>query len=177
MTTIFDFTLTTPTLSEPTVAPTTAPVATGVVAQVDALLLGCGVPRPLRRDGKGDYVSACAEDLIRGAVGQVLGTIAQTPSSAGELPWRPEFGARLNLLRHQNNNDVLEDVARAYIIQALERWEPRVRLRAASITRKGTPTLQDNNILHIRIRYDLATSPRGNALLLRNIDQTVTLQA
>ena len=177
MTTTFNFLLQQPALPEPAVAPTSAPASTGVVAQVDALLLGCGVPRPLRRDGKGDYVNVCAEELIKAAVGQVLGTIAQTPTSAGELPWRPEFGSRLNLLRHRNNDEALEDVAHAYVIQALERWEPRVRLRSTFITRDGTPTLQETNILHIRVRYDLAVSPRGAAILLRGIEQSVSVQA
>lgn len=175
MTTSFDFLLQQPVLPEPTPVPSTDPASSTLVRTVEEVVLGCGLPRPLRRDGKGDFVNTCAEDLVRAAVAQILGTVAQSPSNAGELPWRPEFGSKVHLLRHRNNDEALEDVARAFVAQALERWEPRIRLRAVSVEQTGTPTADTLNILRIRLRYDLATQPRGNAVVLRGIEQTVEL--
>ena len=176
MTTSFDFTLQQPALPEPEAAAIVAPPSPGT-RPVEEVVLGCGLIRPLRRDGKGDFVHVCAEALIRASVAQILGTVSQSGTRAGELSWRPEFGSQLNLLRHRNNDEALEDVARAYVVQALERWEPRVRVRAASIERTGTPTAFDQNILRVRLRYDLAAQPRGNSVLIRGIEQEVALAA
>lgn len=175
MTTSFDFLLQQPVLPEPTAVPSTDPAPSSVGRSVEEVVLGCGITRPLRRDGNGDFVHECAEDLIRASVGQILGTVAQSSTTAGEIPWRPEFGSKLHLLRHQNNDDVLEDVARAFVVQALDRWEPRVRVRAVTIERTGVPAANDLNVLRLKVRYDLAAQASGSSIVLKGITQSVAV--
>jgi hypothetical protein len=47
----------------------------------------------------------------------------------GELPWRTAFGAGLSRLRHQNNDAVLAEIARANVRRALATWMPTAEIR------------------------------------------------
>lgn len=92
--------------------------------------LGFGLLTPFRRDQKGDFAAGGEVALVLACAAQVLGTECSTPGAEGELPWRPEFGSRLHLLRHRNIDDpVTRHLARAYAAEALEQWEPRFRLK------------------------------------------------
>jgi len=131
--------------------------------------LGFGLLRPFRRDLKADFAADGGERLVRSAVGQILGTMASSDFTQGELPWRTEFGSLLHLLRHRRNDAVLQELARVYVVDALKRWEPRVVVTSVQMTRE----LQDGqNVLAIRLRYNLVDRASG-AVLLQNLDQTV----
>ena len=135
--------------------------------------LGFGLLRPFRRDLKSDFASASGESLLRSAVGQVLGTMAQSDVTHGELPWRTEFGSRLHLLRHRKNDAVLQELARAYVVEALKRWEPRISVTSVSATKE---VLDGANVLALRIRYNLITSNvPGNNVLLSGIEQELRI--
>jgi phage baseplate assembly protein W len=111
--------------------------------------------------------------LLRSAVGQVLGTMAQSEVTQGELPWRTEFGSRLHLLRHHKNDAVLQELARAYVVEALKRWEPRIVVTSVNATREA---LEGTNVLTLRIRYNLiSTNVPGNNVLLSGLEQTVRI--
>ena len=131
--------------------------------------LGFGLLRPLRRDQKADFAAAGGEQLIRSAVGQILGTIGASDATPGELPWRTEFGSLLYRLRHQKNDSVLQELARVYVVDALKRWEPQVVVTSVNVTREK----QDGeNVLAIRIRYDvISTNTPGNNVILSGIEQ------
>jgi uncharacterized protein len=135
--------------------------------------LGFGLLRPFRRDLRSDFAAAGGEQVIRSAVGQILGTVGASEVTDGELPWRTEFGSLLTRLRHQRNDYVLQELARVYVVDALQRWEPRVRVTEVGVTRER----QDGeNVLAIRLRYDVIESNApGNNVLLAGIEQTVTL--
>jgi hypothetical protein len=109
-----------------------------------------GLLRPFRRDQKADFAAGGAEQLIRSAVGQILGTIGASDTTPGELPWRTEFGSLLHRLRHQKNDTVLQELARVYIVGALKRWEPRVVVTSVQVTRERR---DGENVLAIRLRY------------------------
>lgn len=131
--------------------------------------LGFGLLRPFRRDLKADFAADGGERIVRSAVGQVLGTMAGSDFTQGELPWRTEFGSLLHLLRHKRNDAVLQELARVYVVDALKRWEPRVAVTSVQMTRD----LQDGqNVLVIRIRYSLVDRVSG-AVLIQDIDQAV----
>jgi len=131
--------------------------------------LGFGLLRPFRRDLKADFAADGGERLVRSAVGQILGTMASSDFTQGELPWRTEFGSLLHLLRHRRNDAVLQELARVYVVDALKRWEPRVVVSSVQMTRE----LQEGqNVLAIRLRYSLVDRASG-AVLLQNLDQTV----
>jgi uncharacterized protein len=130
--------------------------------------LGFGLTRPFRRDER-DFAAAGGEQLIRSAVGQILGTIASSEGSTGEVPWRPEMGSLLPILCHRRNGPVLQELARVYVVEALARWEPRVVVRAVAIEANGAG---DPSVLAIRVRYDIATS-RGGAALAGDLEERV----
>lgn len=135
--------------------------------------LGFGLLRPFRRDLRSDFAAAGGADVIKSAVGQVLGTVGSSEFTQGELPCRTEFGSLLHLLRHQKNDRVLQELARVYVVDALKRWEPRVVVTSVKVAREQ----QDGqNVLAIRLRYNvISTNTPGNNVILSGVEQTVTL--
>ena len=133
--------------------------------------LGNGLLRPFRRDQKADFAAAGGEEVIKSAVGQVLGTMGSSDFTQGELPWRTEFGSLLHLLRHQKNDHVLQELARVYVVDALKRWEPRVQVTSVEVTRER---LEGENVLAIRVRYNvISTNTPGNNVIVAAVEQTV----
>lgn len=139
--------------------------------------LGNGLIRPFRRDKKNDFANAAGLALVRSAVGQVLGTKAASDFTQGELPWNTEFGSIVFLLRHQNNDDVLQELGRAYVIEALQRWEPRVIIRDARISREKSPDGQETTLV-ITLVYDVTTgTTAGNQVVLPNVESVFQVAA
>jgi len=135
--------------------------------------LGFGLLRPFRRDRKADFAAAGGEALVRSAVGQILGTMASSDFTQGELPWRTEFGSLLHLLRHQKNDAVLQKLARVHVADALRRWEPRVQLTSVQVTRERD---RGENVLAIRLRYDvISASVPGNNVIVAGVEQIVRM--
>ena len=96
-----------------------------------------GLLAPLRRDRQRDFAAGAGAALLNAKVRQVLGTEGATARSSGELPWRTTFGAPLQLLRHQNNDVVLAELARTYVRGALERWLPDAQIGAVDVDSSG----------------------------------------
>lgn len=135
--------------------------------------LGFGLLRPFRRDLRSDFAAAGGEEVIRSAVGQILGTVGASEVTDGDLPWRTEFGSVLTRLRHQKNNDILQELARVYVVDALQRWEPRIRVTEVRVTREAR---DGEHVLQIWLRYDvIASNVAGNQVLVAGIEQTFTL--
>jgi phage baseplate assembly protein W len=131
-------------------------------------VLGFGLIHPLRFDGKSDFAAAGGLALVRSAVTQILGT------RRGELLWRMNFGALLDSLRHMPNNIPTQELARAWIVDALGRWEPRVMVKAVAFEIRDSEDGRRRNVLYIKITYDVLASPRpGNAVLARDVVQYV----
>lgn len=132
--------------------------------------LGNGLLIPFRRDRKTDFANGSNEALVRSCVAQVLGTQASDEEGRirGELPWRPRFGSMLHKLKHRHGH-VLKELARAYVLEALRRWEPRVL-----VTDCYTTFDRVTRVLSINLRYDIVVAnTSGNNVVLRDIDQTV----
>lgn len=135
--------------------------------------LGFGLLRPLRRDQKADFAAGSGEQLIRSAVGQILGTIGASDSTPGELPWRTEFGSLLYRLRHQKNDSVLQELARVYVVDALKRWEPRIVVTATTVQREK---YNSENLLAIGVVYSvISLNTPGNNVVAPHIQQTVRI--
>jgi len=133
--------------------------------------LGFGLTRPFRRDLRSDFAAAGGEQLVRCAVGQILGTVGSSDFTQGELPWRTDFGSLLHVLRHQRNDTVLQELARVYIVDALKRWEPRVIVTGVQITREQH---DGENVLSLRLRYNvISANTPGNNVILSGVEQTV----
>ena len=133
--------------------------------------LGFGPIRPFRRDRKSDFAAAGGEALVRSAVGQILGTMAASDFTQGELPWRTEFGSLVHLLRHQKNDAVLQELARVHVVDALKRWEPRVQVTSVQVTRERD---RGENVLAIRLRYNvISTNTSGNNVIVEGVEDEV----
>lgn len=129
--------------------------------------LGHCVTRPFRRDGKGDFAHEGGERVVAAAVGQVLGTIGDAGTNSGELPWRTDFGSALELIRHRNADTVLEHLARVYVLEALQRWEPRVIVKATEIVKEY---IDGEAHVKLLITYDVATSSTpGSAIVAKDL--------
>ena len=117
-------------------------------------LIGYGLLRPFQR-GARDFVADGGADAVKSAVGQILGTLGASATTQGEIPWRTELGSLLHLLRHQRNDAALQELARVYVTDALQRWEPRVRVTGVKVTRE---TQEGKDVLAIRVRYSIPAS-------------------
>lgn len=122
-----------------------------------------GLLIPFRRDQKNDFASGTGEALERSKVTQVLATEGATPRSAGELPWRTNFGSALHLLRHQRNDEALGELARVYCRDAIRNW-----LHTAN--RLDVDTVEDGVSLFVRIRLPGRRGSRKRALPKREGD-------
>jgi phage baseplate assembly protein W len=132
--------------------------------------LGYGLLRPFRRDKKNDFANDGGVALVKSAVGQVLGTMASSDYTTGEMPWRTEFGSLMHLLRHANI-DESQELARYYILQALQTWEPRVLLKRASVTEGKSPE-GEPTVLEVRVVYDvIKENSDGNQVVLPDVTQ------
>jgi len=135
--------------------------------------LGFGLIRPLQRDLRSDFAAAGGERLLRSAVGQILGTIGSSDFTQGELPWRSDFGSLVHVLRHQRNDQLLQELGRIYVVDALKRWEPRIVVRDVQI---GRSQRDGGNVLEVRLRYDvISTTTPGNNVILSAVEHSVTV--
>jgi hypothetical protein len=138
--------------------------------------LGAGILRPFRRDEKRDFANSGGVDNVKACVGQILGMVGANPNNPvrqGELYWAPERGSLIHLLNHQKNTIVLQELGRVYVVDALRRWEPRVRIRSVRITlESGDEGVE--NILLVRLFYDVVAVGQGNQVLFPNVEQTLS---
>ena len=117
--------------------------------------LGKGVQFPLRfGDTTGAVVGS--EGLppeyahIRESIWQILST------RPGERFMRPEFGSRLAELVFQQNDVVLKALAKQYTIDAVRRWEKRVRVTHVEFGQDPLET--DRNRFSVKITYQVIGS-------------------
>jgi phage baseplate assembly protein W len=113
--------------------------------------LGVGLLRPFRRTSKSDFATASGVPEVLSGIGQLLGT------PLGHLPWRGNFGAALDDLRHKNNTDVLGELARVRVEQAIRRYTTRATLKKVTVVRP-VPN---------QLALDVALSIGGKLLTLR----------
>lgn len=90
--------------------------------------LGYGLVRPFRRDAARDFLSAGGVELVQSTLGQALATMAASPVTHGEIPWRPGAGSLLHLLRHSNTTPATRQKAVAWCRDAARKWAPRVEV-------------------------------------------------
>lgn len=97
--------------------------------------MGRGLIQPFQRD-LNDFAVADGKKQFKSKIEQILGTRGTTRGrSLGELPWRPEFGSGLHVLRHGAMFDEAgDDMARTYVGDALRRWLPGSHVSGLEIT-------------------------------------------
>ena len=123
------------------------------------MTLKTSILAPLRRDRKRDFASGSGEELLKSKVVQVLMTEADTPKTSGELPWRTSLGSAIHLLRHQRNDNVLAEMARVYIRDALKKWLPKVSVASVSVRRENAALILQVRIADINQGQEMVEIP------------------
>jgi len=119
---------------------------------------GNGLTHPFRRDRKSDFANTFGPELVASAVSQIIGTMASSEASEGEVPWRPDFGSLIHLLKHQPNNEILQELGRTCVVQAVGRWESRVRITDVTVSKATNAQRDDTMELNVRFNFvDLNT--------------------
>ncbi len=90
--------------------------------------LGQGLAFPLQVTPRGEIALAAGERDIEQSIRIILET------SPGERVMRPEFGCRIHELIFAPNDAATQGLLILYIEQALERWEPRVKVQEVEVT-------------------------------------------
>lgn len=125
-----------------------------------------GIAAPFVYDPKGYFGVKGTRDVVWSSIVNIL----LTP-----LGWRimlPEFGSRLPELVFEPNDDLLQGLARTYIFDALERWEPRIRLRSANVYRD----VFNDQRLHVDLSYEIVEDAiiEDRSLLISSSGQLAT---
>lgn len=145
----------------------------GQLARTPLDFLGCGLVIPFER-GSLDFRNACEVELIKSSVRQILGTRAAVGNFLGDLPWRPDFGSKLWILRHRNNDPTLQGQAVAFVMEAMQ-WEPRIRVTSVELLR-GIPTDEELRKLRVLVRYRIIEeNVDENRVLLPEFTEEVAL--
>jgi phage baseplate assembly protein W len=121
---------------------------------VDAIV-GTGWSFPLGIDPRGRIALARGENDIQQAILLIL----ETPQ--GQRLMRPNFGSRLHELVFAPNDAHTAGKAVYYARQALEMWEPRIRL--LRIDANTDPSQQ--NVLLLRIEYEILATYQRRSLV------------
>lgn len=109
---------------------------------------GLKFPFSFQKSSGGTQVStATSRDHthIHESIRQILGT------RLGERFLRPDFGTRLHELVFEPNDSVLYGLIRHEVVDALDRWEPRIIVTDVV----AGPAEDDEHLVLVRIRYRL----------------------
>lgn len=101
--------------------------------------LGVGLLRPFRRE-HGDFAHGSGSALLRSDLGQVLGTMAASGAFRGELPWRPDAGSKVYLMRHRKGTETEAERARLHALEALRSQLPGARVTSVESTVRDSVT-------------------------------------
>ena len=134
--------------------------------------LGFGITRPFHRDNNGGITAAGGADLVRACLGQLLRTRGTFRGVPGEIPWRPTFGCALGVLKHRGNDDQHRDLALIYIQDAVDRWEPRIRLTGIDLVPR---TLAGRTALLVQVRYHMIDSNTARSATAFSREESVEI--
>ena len=120
--------------------------------------IGNGVLCPFRRDGKGDFANGSGLELLKSDVGTLLGLVGSSATEPGELPWDPDRGSRLPMLKHRHlHSEMTRALADQLTSGVLRTYEPRVRPGRVRVTTEGGNTLRCMSNI---VRWDLCAPRR-----------------
>ena len=118
--------------------------------------LGKGLRYPVIIDRGGGVATSHLDDLVRESILIILGT------APGERVMRPYFGCEIHDLLFAPNNINTAGLAAHYVVEALQKWEPRIEHVAAD----ANPSADEPNKLLIDIRYRVPLDDGSWAWLL-----------
>lgn len=140
--------------------------------------LGYCLVAPFTWGSRGDFVAAGGLQLIRAVIRAIIGTRCSAPSGSnpGEISWRPQAGSLVDLLRHLNVDDpATQALARLYVAQAVQTWDPRIVIQRVGCSRIEVPG-QGTGLKTTVIYAVRASGARGAATLVQEdkVEHTVS---
>ena len=112
--------------------------------------LGVGWRYPLALTPAGALALSPYEEDIKEAIRIILGTIP------GERLMHPDFGCNIHDLVFAPNNASTVGLARFYVEDALNRWEPRIELEEVEV--QADPANRERLLINISYRVRTADS-------------------
>jgi phage baseplate assembly protein W len=97
--------------------------------------------------GRVNYTRSNTVALVAYSVQQIILTVP------GERMWNPEFGCRVKTIIFEPLTNTLAETVQSLIMEALRRWEPRVRVKASDITVVASQDI--NTRVTINISYTI----------------------
>lgn len=86
-----------------------------------------GLTIPVRKKPGGYFATETTSEIIKSSIKMILIT------KIGERVMTPSFGSRLHQLMFEPNDQVLQSLARRFVADAVQRWEPRIKMINASV--------------------------------------------
>ncbi len=113
--------------------------------------LGVGIKYPIQIVN-GKPALSYNEDNIQQSLLQLLSC------PVGSRLFLPEYGSRLDEALFEQNDEVLKALLQMYIVEAIEFWEKRIKLKKVSYT-------QENNVILCEITYNVLASNEINSFV------------
>lgn len=113
--------------------------------------LGVGIKYPIQIVN-GKPALSYGEDNIKQSLFQLLST------PVGSRLFLPEYGSRLDEALFEQNDEVLKALLQMFIVEAIELWERRIKLKKVSYT-------QENNVILCEITYNVLASNEINSFV------------
>lgn len=101
-----------------------------------------GLLAPMEKRPGGLFQPSYSRDLIKASIVTILMT------HKGERLFLPEFGSDVHKLIFEPNTQFVFSLATKYVLDAIGRWEPRVRV-------VGVDTRREDRLLVIRVTYSI----------------------
>lgn len=117
-------------------------------------ILGKGISFPMQINNQGGIKQAVQQEKVKQAVHIILGT------QHGERVMRPNFGSNLRRLAFAPNNAATAGLAKFYVEESLNTWEPRIQLDDVLVENDN-----ENGRLMIHIYYRLKSTNEANNLV------------
>lgn len=121
-----------------------------------------GLVYPVSKWSGGYFTTRTTKDLIRSSIRMILAT------RLGERVMLPEFGSRLYELVFEPMDDALRSLARTFVIEAIQRWEPRVTLQAVSLSSDD-----NTNTFTISMSYIINENAEQDTLVLSGLGRQI----
>ena len=111
-------------------------------------ITGVGLAFPLRVDSAGRSIYASDQELIN----QSLAIILLQPTK--ERPFAPEFGVQIERFRYEPNDAILQSLLENFIVEAIEIWEKRIKVKNVTFETEELP----ENAIKCIISYQIVGS-------------------
>lgn len=92
-----------------------------------------------------NYVKNDTVELIKASIRQILLTVP------GERMMNPEFGCKLRLMHFETLTATLQTTIQNLILEALERWEPRIEVSPNDIVVKESASIASD--LEVKVSF------------------------